>query len=825
MKNRFNSTLKGKVLLWSLAGFVTLLVINFAVRYSFEKMNDNIEYLATPNQKLVLVNRLFREVSQLNHLQYEKAISGSSDASGNPVPKSESAFLILDSLSLLLSGDSLQNRRVGEIMHLLAQREELLYEFLNLKYQQNTDPDINHVLEVIKQRITSKEFAQRIVKYETTTVTKTVSTDTLKQERSGFFNRLFGKNSQVKVNGVIQKEEIDRSLNIVVDTIKPEKSDTLLAVFGQSLDSIQKSRIIHGEKILQKELMLVKANSNLIQQIVEIINSLEKEELYRVNQTSHLAYTTARKSIGILNVVIILFVVVSVVFLLLIITDITRSKTYRQKLEEARDKAYNEAIAKQRFLSNMSHEIRTPLQSIYGYAEQARLNPREPVNIDAIYFSAEHLLNLVNEVLDYSKFSLGKLVLESALFNPFQAISNVVAVLQSLTGKKGLLLDFKYEAPKELMLEGDAFRLKQIAYNLIGNAIKFTEQGAVTVKVVVQEQGGLTQLTLEVKDTGIGISSDKLSVIFDEFGQSDASVACKYGGSGLGLAIVKKLVEIHQGRINVESEPGVGSVFLVTLPYKKVQSQTSSQHEGSNVQDFKPNLVWFADDDALILQLGLSIMKKQGVSCETFSNGQELLVALEEREPDVIFLDMRMPGLSGKEVLQEIRKRKGFRIRVIALTAHALLPEQQEIRCCGFNGLIIKPFKESGLLRAMGQMDTEKGDTLRLNISTLERMAADSNEVNAILQCVLDESRNDLNQIGKDLWLNNIGSISLLIHRMAGRSGQVGATEYASRLRSVEQALNQGLKGERMRSLVKEAMAEGDTFLTDLEQVLRERKQ
>lgn len=817
MKKRFYTQLKGKVILVSVAGFVALAVIHFAISYAFEKMNNNIDQLAKPNEKLVMVNHLFRDVSQMNHLQRQKTVLGKKDPSVAFIKESDAVYVILDSLLALFERDTLQTSRINEINRLLIQREKLFFEYLNLQYRQSSDPGVNTILERLTQRVNSKEDVDTIIKYESITTTKTISSDTIKKSRPGFFRRLFGKGASSGFPEIVENETINKDVKVVIDTIPNSEMDSIMTVFESSLDSLHKTQMRQSDKLLQKELMLLKANSEIIHQIIDIINSVEQEEMTRVNESALSAFGTTRKTIRCLNYIVFIFVSVSAVLVLLIIVDITRSNKYRSQLEIANSNTRKEAQAKQRFLSNMSHEIRTPLQSIYGYAEHARNNPDEKINLDAIFFSAEHLLNIVNEVLDYSKFTSGKVILDNAPFNPFTEISNVVLSMQTLAGKKALQILFEPLGADDLFVIGDAYRLKQIVYNLLGNAIKFTDSGTVSVSVIANKNEDEATLEIKVSDTGIGISSDCISSIFEEFGQSHPSISAHYGGTGLGLTIVKKLVDIHKGQINVESTPGKGSCFTVAISYKIVLNENIKHSSNCLKLVHKPGLVWFADDDPLILNLGSAIIKKHNIHCQIFNSGEALLEAFENIKPDIIFLDMRMPGLSGSEVLNKIREGCCYPVKCFALTAQALPTEQNDIMCSGFDGLIIKPFKESDLLEAIDVSFDKKNKGPLLNIENLEKMSGSREVTINILKCFLDESRKDLGQIDKELLMNNCSGLSLLIHRMAGRAGQLGAMDYAMQLRIIERELNNGINEDTIIEKVSGVVVKGSLLLSELE--------
>ncbi len=290
---------------------------------------------------------------------------------------------------------------------------------------------------------------------------------------------------------------------------------------------------------------------------------------YRIrSEEAKASYEDARVRIGFI-LLIALFSTILIVYLIL--ADITRSDFYKRRLLVAKSNAEKLARVKEDFLANMSHEIRTPLTAILGFAEQLRfttMDYRQEEYLQALDASSQHLLALVNDVLDFSKIEAGGLALECVPFYVLEAIEEVQYALQPQAEKKGLTLQLDADDEQPGYVIGDAFRLKQILYNLISNAIKFTHEGGIAISVQLAPHAkGEVKATLEIKDTGIGISPDKLDSVFQVFSQSDASTTRKYGGTGLGLSICRKLVEMQGGTIGVTSTVDEGSCFQVVLPY------------------------------------------------------------------------------------------------------------------------------------------------------------------------------------------------------------------------------------------------------------------
>ena len=824
MKDRLPLSIKSKVFFATALGLITMLVIYLAMGRAFSNITSNIDQLAKPNERLIELNRLFRGVSQLNHLQQKEAVSGRRNPSVSFMKESDTVYKSLDTLKYLFQGDSVQLKRVDSIDQLLMKRRDVFVDYLQLQYQRNASPDIRSFLsKVAEESRKADSLAQsQLLETHKITTTTTISSDTIREERPSFLQRLFGKSdSTSNAQVVVTSNRVDHEVVVAVDTLSFVHTDSLLNILESSLDSIHHIQQKEAGSKQQQEYQLLSVNNSIIHQIVNIINDVEQEEISRLNNETQSAFKTAGDTINILNLIAVIFISVSLLLALFLLLDISKSNKYREELEVINEVVRNEAENKQRFLSNMSHEIRTPLQSIFGYAEQAKLAKKDVVDVDAIYHSASHLLNVVNEVLDYAKVTSGKISFEKCAFDLAEEINHVVKSLQPLALKKDL--DLLVYAKKGILgrVEGDAFRLRQILFNIIGNAIKFTDKGWVKVEATLVNNSSDRGVYITVSDTGRGIDNDCLPNLFNPFAQGGNEVAEKYGGTGLGLSIVKNMVEYQGGNIKVESQLEKGTCFTIFLPYKSEANNIVAKTDIEESISLDSGVIWMADDDALILNLGASIFKKHGVVYRVFHNGFELLKAFDKEKPDLIFLDMRMPGMSGIEVCERIRHRTGGRIKIYALTAQVLLNEQKEILEKGFDGIVMKPFRESDLLLAMEGSIKEAQIEVDIDLSALIKMSGDKIEdVAEILEVVREEMIKDLSSLREALIKFDHQQLLLLVHRIAGRVGQAGAIEYSKQLREVENVLkisNNDINEAEISSMIQK----GYGFVSSLDHLLQ----
>jgi signal transduction histidine kinase/DNA-binding NarL/FixJ family response regulator len=389
-----------------------------------------------------------------------------------------------------------------------------------------------------------------------------------------------------------------------------------------------------------------------------------------------------------------------------------RISVANQKLEDAldemraaKDAAERASRAKSEFVSRMSHELRTPLNAIIGFAELLEAEPLSPSHknyVTLINSSGKHLLELINAVLDHAKIESGSMTLEKIPFEFHAAIDAVQTIVGERAMAKGLEFSVQVAGDLPRFIVGDPTRLRQILINLLVNAVKFTERGSVELRIAADNG----RVHFSVRDTGIGMDEAALSRLFKPFSQADDSVTRKYGGTGLGLMISKELIEAMGGSIEVESGPGVGTVFWFWLPLLAAVAPTAGYAESIPVRavdipQLVPGRILLVDDNRVNQQLGGAMLDRLGLSCEFADNGVDALCCLARADYALVLMDMEMPEMDGITATREYRAQEAAqgrpRLPIVAMTANAMREDRERCFAAGMDGYIAKPISLAAL--------------------------------------------------------------------------------------------------------------------------------
>ncbi|MDR7856702.1 response regulator [Tissierella sp.] len=481
--------------------------------------------------------------------------------------------------------------------------------------------------------------------------------------------------------------------------------------------------------------------------------------------------------------------------------DITTMMEYQKELDRAKNKAEELSMLKTKFLAKKSHEIRTPMNGIIcliELLEDTETDSKQNEYIDMLKFSADRLLSIINDVLDMSKIEAGKIQQMNNRFNLSKYLSDIDKYFKLQANKKGLEFYYRINQVFPDNIIGDLDRLNQILFNIIGNAIKFTEEGSVSLEVDKNyEDAETVEFRFAIIDTGIGIPNEKIDWIFESFNQLDSSDANTYGGTGLGLRISKKLLELMGGNIEVKSQEGEGSIFSFNLKFLKGESEDANAKSPDLDRYYKDKIYYplnilIVEDDLINQKIIKTILEKNNWNVNLASNGKKALECLENNSIDIILMDICMPEINGFEVTRIIRERekiRGGHIPIIALTASAMKEDKERGLEIGMDGYISKPIRSNVVYQTIIDVMASQGKTEDINIrQLLDRIDGDKDMLKEIIEDVVsdDYKKEHLGNIDVFIEKEDWKELSKQIHKLKGSISNFGGCNIVSVLEKMK---------------------------------------
>lgn len=764
-------------------GYILLICLLFgAIGYIHQQMT----LLTTPTGLEETISNRRKTTHQIVTQLYEAEIIGQTLRIGrlNEYPKYKRAMkeasALIDSLQQLLT-DTLQQMRLDTVRSLLRNKEQNMVLALEAMKQSPTD-------ELYRQQLDSLIMQQDSILSSTHVRRRAVThrnSYTIHHKPKKFFRRLAdvfspGKPDSTQVDNIIQEEytdTIDEAYN-PVDTI----ATMLTSIQHKVFQTRQESMRTLDARINQLRI----AGGRVSQRVNQLLDNIEDDEQKAMEVRIAHEQDIRQQAAWTMATIAILAVLLVLIFFTIIWRDITRSNHYRKELEKAKLYAENLLVAREKLMLTITHDIKAPAGSIIGYIDLLiRLvqDRRQQFYLHNMKSSANHLLDLITSLLDYHRLEAGKMDIHPVTFNPHELFESIYTSFLPGAEKKQLTLNFEENIPRTLNLEGDPFRIRQIAENLISNALKFTSQGSITIQVDYEQN----RFTFRVEDTGCGMSIQEQQRVFQAFTRLQSAQGQE--GFGLGLSITKKLVELLNGEITIESAPGKGSMFQVVLFLPKVTKAPITQVETLS-DDKKQWRILLIDDDRIQLNL------TEVMIYDLFNHAQhnippvikcctqpeELFKLIASETFDIVFTDIQMPAMNGFELLQKLRSLdvpQAKNIPVIAITARS---DMDETDFCtqGFAGCLHKPFNQTELLKIFKthmqedwkgntvQTDSKPSDTeCTYNFSPLTAFSGDDPAAaHEILETFIGESTKNYERMKQALSNKDMADLCNVAHKM-----------------------------------------------------------
>lgn len=764
-------------------GYILLICLLFgAIGYIHQQMT----LLTTPTGLEETISNRRKTTHQIVTQLYEAEIIGQTLRIGrlNEYPKYKRAMkeasALIDSLQQLLT-DTLQQMRLDTVRSLLRNKEQNMVLVLEAMKQSPTD-------ELYRQQLDSLIMQQDSILSSTHVRRRAVThrnSYTIHHKPKKFFRRLAdvfspGKPDSTQVDNIIQEEytdTIDEAYN-PVDTI----ATMLTSIQHKVFQTRQESMRTLDARINQLRI----AGGRVSQRVNQLLDNIEDDEQKAMEVRIAHEQDIRQQAAWTMATIAILAVLLVLIFFTIIWRDITRSNHYRKELEKAKLYAENLLVAREKLILTITHDIKAPAGSIIGYIDLLiRLvqDRRQQFYLHNMKSSANHLLDLITSLLDYHRLEAGKMDIHPVTFNPHELFESIYTSFLPGAEKKQLTLNFEENIPRTLNLEGDPFRIRQIAENLISNALKFTSQGSITIQVDYEQN----RFTFRVEDTGCGMSIQEQQRVFQAFTRLQSAQGQE--GFGLGLSITKKLVELLNGEITIESAPGKGSMFQVVLFLPKVTKAPITQVETLS-DDKKQWRILLIDDDRIQLNL------TEVMIYDLFNHAQhnippvikcctqpeELFKLIASETFDIVFTDIQMPAMNGFELLQKLRSLdvpQAKNIPAIAITARS---DMDETDFCtqGFAGCLHKPFNQTELLKIFKthmqedwkgntvQTDSKLSDTeCTYNFSPLTAFSGDDPAAaHEILETFIGESTKNYERMKQALSNKDMADLCNVAHKM-----------------------------------------------------------
>ncbi len=718
-----------------------------------------------------------------------------------------SLFFVHREMENLILTDDRDVQWTDSVLALIREKDTNTIKMLRTLSEANdsmvSTSDIEQIIAQQDSVVTQQRVQHRIITHRDTVVTR--------PRKKGFFRRLGEVFVPPKKDTAIQvKTSLEFATDTVIEPYNPADS------LHEKLRAVAQQKKAVNTVIQRRKRYLQRLDHMLTARIDSLLKDYETETLLRARTEAEYQQAVRRRSAKIISGIAVGAVLLSAFFLIIIGRDIARSNRYRRELEEARRRAEDLLAVREKLMLAITHDFKAPLGSIMGYADllsRLTVDERQRFYLDNMKTSSEHLLKLVVDLLDFHRLDLNKAEVNRVTFHPSRLLEEIHVSFEPLTAAKGLALHCDIAPELGGTYICDPLRLRQIINNLLSNAVKFTDQGSITMTARYEDR----RLVVAIADTGKGMEPADRERIFQEFTRLPGAQGKE--GFGLGLSIVRMLVQLLEGTIDVDSVPGKGSTFTVSIPMPFLNEERRMKNEelpcGVTAQPdssfFIPHSslkrVLLIDDDRIQLTLTAAMLQQSGINSVSCLQLDELLDALRTATFDVLLTDVQMPAINGFDLLKLLRASnipQAQSVPVIAVTARSDM-QREEFTVHGFAGCLHKPFTVSELLHELDVEDkgvevTEVSETSAFpgyKFSSLTAFSVDDPEAaKSILESFVAETRLNAERLQKAVENEDVDEMAAVSHKMIPLFTLIGAAELVALLKLLETSHGVPFTGE-----------------------------
>lgn len=822
-----------KVLIVLAIAIVAVLSAGYYVQENTKILSHTLESLSEPDTELHTLRDLLSNLTAAENSIRIYALTNDADYFDQYTRLIEMVSQNIDSLKMSARNDEGKLARFDSVSDLLVQRQEMINAYLIFKSRRESFDFAENAIRQIKSGPLDTIPTRLRTSTRVITVFDTIEPEPLpvtvpEKKSRGLFGNKRKKSAPAKTTARTEPRDtrplVLSTTRVITDTSLFRPSDSLILNNVQNaLSSVKRQDLATYKGLQEQELNMLRNSSLIITQVTRIFRQIEITRTLLAERRAKEASQEASRSVLVIGAIGLVSLVLILLFIVLIMINLRNSNRYKAELIQANLETTELAKVKEEFLANMSHEIRTPLSSIIGFSDQlinTKLNKVQQEYLGAVRRSSRHLLETVNDILDLSRLGAGKLQLEKIPFRLSEVLEDVLMTFKLSAAEKGIEFETLCKNSTGVILEGDPLRFRQILYNLLSNAMKFTEKGRVTVECDMQCRDEFCDTTIRVIDTGIGIPAEKLSDIFEDFRQAESSSARRFGGSGLGLAISRRLARMQKGDISVESTPGKGSVFTLKISFPITDKEPVMQDVVQLMGDvsFTGRRLLVVDDDVFNILLARIIAENAGMVVDVASNGRQAIEILENNVYDVVMTDVQMPEISGIGLVKHIRAHSNPAVAllpVIAFTAAKIARFEPDYMEAGFNEVLQKPFRESDFLSCIASFlantipvpqPGNPGDVLADRLYDLRQAetfsAGKPDQMASIIRSFIHNSQLAV----QELWMlydnSDYQGIKLLAHRLLTGYGHMGVSQAMPVLNQLESLDVNDVSPEVVKSLL-----------------------